>query len=154
MSRRRWPGRDGGLGGGRVRARRSGRGQRSFRRSGLDRWPGRDRGSFTAELAAGLPALMLLLFAGLTAVAAVSTQMQCVDAARAGAIAAARGEPGAPAAARVAPTGSAVDVAVDADTVTVTVGAGVPVLGGHLRALTVRATAVAAREPDVGGVVP
>jgi len=45
---------------------------------------------------------MLLLFAGLTAVAAVSTQMQCVDAARAGAIAAARGEPGAPAAARVA----------------------------------------------------
>jgi hypothetical protein len=124
------------------------------RRSGVKRWPGRDRGSFTAELAAGLPALMLLLFAGLTAVAAVSTQMQCVDAARAGAIAAARGEPGAPAAEQVAPTGSAVDVAVDAETVTVTVGAGVPVLGGHLPALTVRATAVAAREPDVGGVVP
>jgi hypothetical protein len=122
--------------------------------SGRDRRPGRDRGSFTAELAAGLPALMLLLFAGLTAVAAVSTQLQCVDAARAGAIAAARGDPGTAAAARVAPTGSDVDVAVNAETVTVTVGARVPVLGGHLPALTVRATAVAAREPEAGGALP
>ena len=118
------------------------------------RWPGRDRGSFTAELAAGLPALMLLLFAGLTAVAAVSTQLQCVDAARAGAIAAARGDPGAAAAARIAPAGSDVSVAVGPDAVTVTVGAGVPLLGGHLPALTVRATAVAAREPDAGGALP
>ena len=40
------------------------------------RWPGRltgDRGSFTAELAVGLPALMLLLFAALTGVGAVTT---------------------------------------------------------------------------------
>jgi TadE-like protein len=118
------------------------------------RWPGRDRGSFTAELAAGLPALMLLLFAGLTAVAAVSTQLQCVDAARAGAIAAARGDPGAAAAAGIAPAGSDLDVAVGAETVTVTVGAGVPMLGGHLPALTVRATAVAAREPEAGGAPP
>jgi len=97
---------------------------------------------------------MLLLFAGLTAVAAVSTQLQCVDAARSGAIAAARGDAGAAAAARIAPTGSDVDVAIDAETVTVTVGAGVPILGGHLPALTVRATAVAAREPEVGGALP
>ena len=46
------------------------------------RWAGRDRGSFTAELAAGLPALLLLLLAGLTAVDAVTTKATCVDAAR------------------------------------------------------------------------
>jgi hypothetical protein len=97
---------------------------------------------------------MLLLFAGLAAVSAVSTQLQCVDAAREGAIAAARGDPGAAAAIRIAPTGSDVDVAVGGDTVTVTVGARVAILGGHLPALTVRATAVAAREPEAGGIVP
>src|ERR1700730_9449154 len=41
-----------------------------------------DRGSATVELAASLPALMLLLFAGLTAISAVRTQLQCYDAAR------------------------------------------------------------------------
>lgn len=142
MSRRRWPGRDAG----------------SFGRFGDDRGPvrrpGRDRGSFTAELAAGLPALVLLLFAGLAAVSAVSTQLQCVDAAREGAIAAARGDPGTAAVARIAPAGSDVDVAVGAETVTVTVATQVPMPGGHLPALTVRATAVAAREPEAGGAVP
>jgi Flp pilus assembly protein TadG len=135
-----------------VRGRRwLGRGSASFvplRRSG------RDRGSFTAELAAGLPALMLLLFAGLAAVAAVSTQLQCVDAAREGAIAAARGDPGAAAAARIAPAASDVDVSVATDRVTVTVGARVALLGTRLPALTVRATAVAAREPEASGSVP
>ena len=158
MSRRRWPGRDGESlgrsGDDRGSVGWSDHGGHLCRRLGANRWPCRDRGSFTAELAAGLPALMLLLFAGLAAVAAVSTQMQCVDAARAGAIAAARGEPGGPTATQIAPTGSAVDIAVDAETATVTVGARVAVLGGHLPALTVRATAVAAREPDVGGAVP
>jgi hypothetical protein len=111
------------------------------------RRPGRDRGSVTAELAAGLPALMLLLFAGLTAVGAVTTKAQCVDAAREGAVAAARGEPGATAAARVAPVGSAIDVGGDAETVTVSVRARIRVLGGGLPVMTVAATAVAAREP-------
>ena len=60
------------------------------------RRPGRDRGSFTAELAAGLPALMVLLLVGLTAVAAGVAKVQCVDAARDGALAAARGEPAPP----------------------------------------------------------
>jgi Flp pilus assembly protein TadG len=115
---------------------------------------GRDRGSFTAEFAAGLPALMLLLFAGLAAVAAVSTQLQCVDAAREGAIAAARGDPGAATAARIAPAASDVDVMIGADSVTVTVGARVAMLGTRLPALTVRATAVAAREPEAGGALP
>jgi hypothetical protein len=38
--------------------------------------------------------------------------------------------------------------------VTVTVRAGVPMLGGHLPAITVRAEAVAAREPELTGTVP
>jgi Flp pilus assembly protein TadG len=118
------------------------------------RRPGHDRGSFTAELAAGLPALMLLLIAGLTAVVAVSTQLQCLDAAREAAIAAARGESGLAAGARVAPAASDVDVAVGADAVTATVRARVRVLGGHLPLITVRATAVAAREPEAMGALP
>ncbi|RZU51577.1 TadE-like protein [Krasilnikovia cinnamomea] len=118
------------------------------------RWPGRDRGSFTAELAAGLPALMLLLLAGLTAVDAVTTRAQCVDAVREGAIAAARGEPGEEAAARVAPGGSIVDARLDQDTVTVTVVARVRLLGGGLPGLTVRASAVAAREPGGPAEIP
>lgn len=116
--------------------------------------PPSDRGAFTAELAAGLPALMLLLLLGLTAVVAVSTRMQCLDAAREAAIAAARGEPATEAAARVAPVGADVDVAQGADSVTVTVGARVRVLGGNLPLITVRATAVAAREPEDLGELP
>ena len=109
---------------------------------------GRDRGSFTAELAAGLPALMLLLFAGLTAVVSVTTQGRCVDAAREGAIVAARGGPGAESAGRIAPPRAAGAGIPGADTVTVTVRARVAVLGGHLPMLTVESTAVAAREPE------
>ena len=115
------------------------------------RRPGRDRGSFTAELAAGLPALMLLMLAGLTAVTAVTTQGRCVDAAREGAIAAARGESGADAAGRVAPDGARVTVADGGEAVTVTVEASVRVLGGGLPGFTVRAGAVAAKEPDGSG---
>jgi Flp pilus assembly protein TadG len=118
------------------------------------RWPGRDRGSFTAELAAGLPALMLLLLAGLTAVSAVTTQTQCVDAAREGALAAARGEPGVATAARVAPPGAAIVLVQDDATVTVTITSPVRVLGSHLPVITVEASAVAAREPDGLGAVP
>ena len=113
-----------------------------------------DRGSFTAELAAGLPALMLLLFAALAAVAAVATQLQCLDAAREAAIAAARGESGPAAAGRIGPAGSDVTVQIGAETVTVTVRARVGVLGSHLPALTVRGRAVAAREPEAGGALP
>ena len=118
------------------------------------RRPGCDRGSFTAELAAGLPALMLLLLAGLTAVSAVSTHLQCVDAARAGALAAARGESGPAAAQRVAPAGASVSVGGGAELVTVTVRAPVRMLGGRLPRITVDATATAAREPDGTGTTP
>jgi hypothetical protein len=113
------------------------------------RWPGRDRGSFTAELAAGLPALMLLMFVGLTAVGAVTTKAQCVDAAREGAVAAGRGEPGAVAAARVAPPDAGIAVSQNVQTVTVVVRAPIRVLGGGLPVITVESTAVAAREPSM-----
>ena len=105
------------------------------------RWPGRDRGSFTAELAAGLPALMLLLFAALTAVSAVMSKAQCVDAAREAALAVARGEE--------APPGVTVQIGTDA--VTARASEPVRLLGAHLPAITVSATAVAAREPSIVG---
>ena len=116
------------------------------------RWPGRDQGSFTAELAAGLPALMLLLIAGLTAVVAVTTKIQCVDAAWEGARAAARGESGPEAAARTASPGSAIAVDESAELVTVTVSSPVRLLGSHLPAIMVTGRAVAAAEPS--GTVP
>ncbi|GIF19850.1 hypothetical protein BJ973_006892 [Actinoplanes tereljensis] len=113
------------------------------------RWPGRDRGSFTAELAAGLPALILLLLAGLTAVAAVTAKGQCVDAAREGALAGSRGEGAAAAASREAPAGADVDIDVGAETVTAVVRARVSLLGAHLPVITVTGRAVAAREPEM-----
>jgi Flp pilus assembly protein TadG len=130
------------------------------------RWPGREyrtgraghaggeRGSFTAELAAGLPALMLLLLVGLTAVGAVATKAQCVDAARDGALAAARDQSGAAAAARIAPVGADVAVLPDPESVTVVVRGRIRVLGGVLPVLTVEGRAVAAREPSATGAVP
>jgi hypothetical protein len=110
---------------------------------------GRDRGSFTAEFAAGLPALMLLLFAGLTAVSAVTVKGQCVDAAREAALAASRGDPGP--GERFRPPGATVRVEVDGDVVVATVRAPVRLLGAHLPAITVAGSAVAAREPEAVG---
>jgi hypothetical protein len=106
-----------------------------------------DRGSFTAELAAGLPALVLLLLVGLTAVTAVGTQLRCVDAAREAALAASRGEPGEAAGRGSAPPGATVTVVPDGDRVRVTVVAPVRPLGARLPAFGVAASAVAAMEP-------
>jgi hypothetical protein len=98
---------------------------------------------------------MLLLLAGLTGVGAVTAKGQCVDAAREGALAAARGEPGAPAtAARVAPAGASIAVSAGAEAVTVTVEAPVRLLGGMLPRLTVRAAARAAMEPSAAEPIP
>ncbi|MFG2047588.1 TadE family type IV pilus minor pilin [Micromonospora sp. NPDC048935] len=136
--------RQGGLG---PRAGTSGRAGGGERRTRLvERAVGGDRGSFTAELAAGLPALLLLLLAGLTAVNAVTAQASCLHAAREAALAAARGGDGSAAAGRVAP-GASVTVAVDGNRVQATVRAPVPTLGGRLPRVTVVATAVAALEP-------
>ncbi|MFG1838737.1 TadE family type IV pilus minor pilin [Micromonospora sp. DT228] len=106
-----------------------------------------DRGSFTAELAAGLPALLLLLLTGLTAVNAVSAQAGCLHAAREAALAAARGADGSAEGERAAPPGAEVSVSVDGNQVRTTVRAPVRALGGRLPRITVVATAVAAVEP-------
>ncbi|MFJ6198827.1 TadE family type IV pilus minor pilin [Micromonospora sp. NPDC092111] len=108
---------------------------------------GRDRGSFTAELAAGLPALLLLLLAGLTAVDAVTTKAACLDAAREAALTASRGGDGVTAGARIAPESAVVSISVTEDRVTATVRAPVRTLGARLPRITVEATTVAAVEP-------
>lgn len=113
----------------------------------IGRTCGGDRGSFTAELAAGLPALLLLLLGGLTAVSAATTQATCLDAAREAALAASRGASGREAGARVAPAEADISVVVGHDLVTVTVRAPVRALGANLPRITVTATAVAAVEP-------
>jgi Flp pilus assembly protein TadG len=99
----------------------------------------------------GLPTLLLLLFAGLAAVGAVTTKLHCVDAAREAALAAARGESGTQAGQDAAPDRADVSVTVDGDTVTATVRAPVPLLGGGLPGLWVDASAVAAVEPGSPG---
>lgn len=106
-----------------------------------------DRGSATAELAAGLPAVVVLLLAGLVAVGAVTTKLECVDAAREAALAAARGEPGTAAGQRAAPEGAEVTTVVEGELVVATVRAPVPLLGARLRPVRVTAEAVAAVEP-------
>lgn len=99
----------------------------------------------------GLPALLLLLFAGLAAVGAVTTKLQCVDAARDAALATARGEPGAQAGQASAPDRAEVTTTVDGDIATATVRAPVPLLGGWLPGMWVDAVAVAAVEPGIPG---
>lgn len=111
-------------------------------------------GSATAELAVGLPGLVLLLLVGLTAVNGVTTKLRCVDAARDAALAAARGEPGAEAAWRSAPAGAAVTVTVDGGRVVATVRAPVRAVGVRLPSLEAEASAIAAVEPGAPGPTP
>src|SRR5690606_34435499 len=107
-----------------------------------------DRGSATAELAVAMPAVVVLLLAGLTAVAAVTTKLECVDAARDAAPAVARGGPVAEVRPH-APRGAEVTVDVQGGTVHATVRAPVPLLGARSRAIVVTASAVAAAEPGL-----
>src|SRR5688500_20233283 len=61
-------------------------------RSSTGRWWRRDAGMVTAETAVVLPVLLLVLAGAVAAVTVVGAQLRCVDAAREGARAAARGE--------------------------------------------------------------
>lgn len=113
----------------------------------------RDRGMATAEIAVALPALVLVTVLALWAVAVASTHMSCVDAARAGARAAARGESLEAVralVARSAPQGATVTVRRDVDNVQVAVSTTVhpPALSG-LPPLAVQAHAEAQTEPGV-----
>jgi Flp pilus assembly protein TadG len=112
-----------------------------------------DRGTATAETAVLLPVLVVVLAACVWVLAGVSAQLACVDAARASARSAARGE--APAAvrataARLAPAGAVVQLSARADTVEVRISAEVRPFGTALRvlpALPVSGRATAATEP-------
>jgi hypothetical protein len=114
----------------------------------------------TAELAAAIPALVLLLFVALSALATVTDQVRCVDAARATARALARGDDEGVALAagrRLAPPGAAFSVAAGAGPgadVRVTVrGRAAPGLGWLGSRVTPRGEAVAASE-EVGERAP
>jgi hypothetical protein len=108
----------------------------------------RDAGMVTAELAACLPVLVLLLAVALSAVSVGSLRVRAQDAAREAARAAARGDrASALALARAAAPGAQIRITVTAGEVSAvaTVQAHLPV--PFLPEVTVHEQAVAAREP-------
>ena len=116
----------------------------------MSRPPRRDGGMATVEVAVVLPALVLLVAVGISAVSAVTGQLRCVDAAREAARAAARGEPARQVqaeAVRAAPAGARVTVRVVGDEVVVVVSARHHPLVSVLPAIPVSGTAVGLREP-------
>ncbi|WP_435897597.1 TadE family type IV pilus minor pilin [Streptomyces cyaneofuscatus] len=115
----------------------------------------RDRGAVTAEAAVVIPVLVAFAMALLWALAAASVQIRCVDAARAGARAAARSEPEAAvltATRDAAPRGARVAVGRAGEMWRVTVEAPTP--GPPALAVTLRAEAAALAEDTAGGAVP
>lgn len=111
----------------------------------------RDRGAVTAEAAMAIPVLVLFALALLWALMAASAQIRCVDAARAGARAAARSEPEAAvreAALSAAPGRARVEV-VRADGLW-RVRVAAPAPGPGPLTVTLDAEAVAAAEDTVG----
>jgi Flp pilus assembly protein TadG len=107
----------------------------------------------TAETAVVLPVLLLVLAGAVAAVTVVGGQLRCVDAAREGARAAARGESVAVVTAlaeRGAPEGAVAAVTTDGEDVRVTVSARIAPLGPVPLQITVSAEAVALREPGGG----
>lgn len=107
----------------------------------------------TAELALTIPTLMLLLAVGVWLQSAVALQARCLDAARAGARAVARGDPDPTVRARLAadlPADASISIGHQGGQVTVTVRALVPVPGGLsalVAAPAVSGTATGAEEP-------
>ena len=106
----------------------------------------------TAETAVVLPVLLLVLVGSVAAITVVAAQLQCVDAAREGARAAARGEDAAVVMAlvqRAAPAGAGASVSTGGEEVRVTVSARIAPLGPVPLRITVTAAAVAMLEPGV-----
>ncbi|MFC8090267.1 TadE family type IV pilus minor pilin [Streptomyces sp. NPDC057301] len=126
-------------------------GRRSRRGLGRLTVRGSDRGFVTAESAVVLPVLVMFAMALVWGLLVVAAQIQCVDAARTGARAAARQDP-ADAVIEVtreaAPRGATVTVGREGDEVRVVVVAKPPVLGGI--PFEVREEAVASAEDKVG----
>ena len=108
-----------------------------------------DAGMATAELAAALPVLMLLVLAGVYGVQVADARARCADAAREVVRAAARGDPRAVELGQraVADRGQ-ISVQVGADTVTAVVSVRVHPFGLALAEIAVTERATAAREPD------
>jgi Flp pilus assembly protein TadG len=104
----------------------------------------------TAETAVVLPVLLLVLAGAVAAVTIVGAQLRCVDAAREGARAAARGEDAtavAQIAGQVAPEGAAITSSVEGEQVRVRVTVVVAPLGPVPLSVELSAEAVARREP-------
>ncbi|MGB3699459.1 MAG: TadE family type IV pilus minor pilin [Gordonia sp. (in: high G+C Gram-positive bacteria)] len=101
----------------------------------------------SVEAAYAMAAIAAFLLIGVGAVAGVSVQIRCTDAAREVARLAAAGDESARSiGTRVAPSGARIEVGGDGDSVVVTVSSDVPLLP----MVRVSARAVAAREPEVG----
>ena len=110
----------------------------------------------TAELAAALPVLMILVGVALAAVSLAGQRVRTADAAREAARAAARGDSVAAGrlAAQAAP-GATVTISRSGDRIVAQVRVAVHPMGGWLPALQVVERAVAAVEPgDENGVPP
>jgi Flp pilus assembly protein TadG len=106
----------------------------------------------TAEFAVALPILVVVMAAGMAAVAIVGAQLRCIDAAREAARATARGESIATArqaALEAAPAGARVVVSVQGDRVFVAVSANVRFPAGLVPAITVDARVVGRAEPGL-----
>jgi hypothetical protein len=114
------------------------------------------RGMVTAEFAVVLPAVVFVLALSVGALGLASDQIRCVDAARAGARAAARGDSAGAvilAASRAAPSDAVVSLATTGDIVIVSVVSGPRVAAGLLPAwIRASSTASAARESSDPGL--
>ncbi|WP_328880204.1 TadE family type IV pilus minor pilin [Streptomyces sp. NBC_00299] len=134
-----------------MRGCEPGTGRRSWPGPGRLAVRGSDRGFVTAESAVVLPVLVMFAMALVWGLLVVAAQIQCVDAARTGARAAARQDP-ADAVIEVtreaAPPGATITVGREGDEVRVVVVAKPPVLGGI--PFEVREEAVASAEDKVG----
>lgn len=123
------------------------------KRIGRLRSPGRlggDRGSATAEFAAAMPAVVLLLAGALFAINTAITQVRCVDAARDGALAESRGASGLDVAEARAPDEAVVEIDESEGLITARVSVTVVPWGGWLPGLDVHGEATTAREPGHG----
>lgn len=106
----------------------------------------------TAELAVATPAVVIVLTVALLTFRLAVDELRCIDAARAGARAAARGDPGSEVTStvrRMAPAASQVRIVVGRDTVSVWVEAPGRFSGILPETMRPSATATAARE--IGG---
>jgi Flp pilus assembly protein TadG len=108
----------------------------------------------TAETAVVLPVLLFVLACAVAVVTVLGAQLRCVDAAREGARAAARGEPDAVVdrlVDQLAPDGAVARVTGAGDAVRVTVTVRVTPAGALPFAVTLSGAAVAVREPGGAG---